>query len=158
MKPMNSHMGSLRPFPFLPSHVPSCRLVRTLRPVLARLLMSKPWCPDALCRGWEFHTHAIFKHNWAVGLRNARMHQGTVPVAIDMCLKALLRTVPRCLTDVVIVTVARPIGETFKVLQDIQSAFMRRQVQKCVSQANFGVESRWQVKEVIPPCEAFSIQ
>jgi len=84
------------------------------------------------------------------------MHQGTVPVAIDMYFEALVRTVPSYLTE--IVAVARPVAETFKVLDDTHSNFMRRQIQKCVSQGLFGLEIGWYMEEVVRAQETFIVQ
>jgi len=84
------------------------------------------------------------------------MHQGTVSVAIDMYFKALVRTVPSYLTE--IVAVAWPVAETIKVLDDTHSNFIRRQVQKCISQGHFGLEIGWHMEEVIRAREAFIVQ
>jgi len=84
------------------------------------------------------------------------MHQGAVPVTLDMCFKALLRTVPIYLAE--IVAAAGPVAETFEVLEDTHSNFMCLQIHKCISQAKFGLESGWYMDEIVHSREALIIQ
>jgi len=118
--------------------------------------MSDPRRPDASCWGWELDADTVVEKNWAVGLGNARVHQWTVPVAIDMCFKTLVWAVPGHLADVV--AAAWPVRETFKVFLDTDCNVMRHQVQKSVAQANFSLEISGHMEEVIPSGEAFIIQ
>jgi len=84
------------------------------------------------------------------------MHQGTVPVAIDICFEALVWTVPSNLANIAAAT--WPVGETFKVILDTHCNFMRHQIQKCIAQANFCLEIGRHVQEVILSGEALIIQ
>lgn len=126
-----------------------------LRLALAKLLMSDPWGPDARCWGWEFDADTILEQSWTEGLGDACMHQGAVPVTLHMCFKALVRTVPSYLAE--IVAVARPVAETFEVLDDTHSNLIRLQIQKCVTQAKFGLEIRRYMDEVVRSREALII-
>jgi hypothetical protein len=82
---------------------PECHTHQTLANSRRHLLIasrvaSHLGCLDGLSWAWEWSADAVNKHDWFVLIRDAVMHQGAVPVLLDVGSKSLALLAPHCLT------------------------------------------------------------
>jgi len=82
---------------------PECHTHQTLLNS-CRHLLAAGWvaphlrCLDGLCWAWERSSDAINKHDWFVFIGNAFVHQGAVPVLLDVGSESLALLTPHGLT------------------------------------------------------------
>mmetsp|Transcript_99887 Transcript_99887/g.308153 ORF Transcript_99887/g.308153 Transcript_99887/m.308153 type:complete len:239 (-) Transcript_99887:89-805(-) len=125
-----------------------------LRPLLPA--QAHPRGLQLLCWGWECAARPLLEHHGLVVVGHVLVHHGAVPVALDVCRQALVRTAPADTTD--LLARDHPLAKALEDLPEGRGLLRADEVDEGVAQAGVRLEVHGQVHEIVLPREALRVE